>query len=72
MCQKIMSAFFKNKYCKSKRGHEDVEEDYEVENPYYRNRVSDYAIREKRPCLNKKGFYNIYVVHSGVDSGDES
>lgn len=75
-CQRIMSLF----YPKSPNPrNEEVEEDYEFENPFFGNHVSkcypgyvsnhapSYAIREKRPFANKKGFYNMYVVHSGYD-----
>lgn len=67
-CQKIMSLFYSKN--PSPR-NEEVEEDYEFENPFFGNHVPDhapsYAIREKRPFMNKKGFYNMYVVHSGYD-----
>lgn len=65
VCQKIMSVFFKKRYFKKNSDQDDVEEDYEVENPCFRNYVPDYAIREKRPFLTSKGSYTMYVVHSG-------
>lgn len=66
-CQKIISVFFKKKYFNRKFSHEDVDEDYDVENPLFTRHFTGYAIKEKRPFTNRTGFYNMYVVHSGHD-----
>ncbi len=62
-----MSVFYKKKVYENKLSNEDVEEDYDMKNPLFRNHYPDYAIKEKRRFMNKTGFYNIYVVHSGHD-----
>ena len=77
MCQKIMSVLFKGKFFKIHCAHEDVEQDDDIENTYCSaTYIPNYAIKEKRPLLNRKGSYSMYVVHSGdvnvdgEDSGD--
>lgn len=68
-CERVMSIFATKRYLRNNGGHEDPVEDeyvadYLAENPMLRL-SQRYAIKEKRPYLDRDGYYNVYVVDSG-------
>lgn len=62
ICQKVMSFFSRKRYTKEDNFPEE-DECFEVKNPYFDRVHPGYAIREKRPFLNGKGYYSIYVIN---------